>query len=81
MSTRTFKTGDVVKYVRDHKGDSLALDFGSEAVVYDPKHRYSRFLYVIWTKRIGDAHQCDGGYYPDIFDLVIEDTFEKDGIE
>jgi hypothetical protein len=83
MPTRTFKPGDLVQYVRNHDNDGgLAIDFGSIAVVYEPRFKHSnRFLYVKWIKMIGNADQSDGGYYPDIFDLVIEDTFEKDGIE
>jgi hypothetical protein len=85
MSTRTFKSGDLVELVPSNifgREDRFAVPWGSRAVVQDPPYRRGfqiDWLYVSWLDP--ETRQSHGGYYPENFKLVVEDTFEKDGIE
>ncbi len=75
-----FNPGDKVVF-HPKKGIYRAKN-GDCAIVQDPTYQTfagRKYLYVNWIdEKIG---QTNGGYSPNNFKLVVQDTFEEDGIE
>lgn len=65
--TNKFKTGDRVRLV---DARSMSAKVGATATV-GPKGHFSHYVDIIWDRDDLSKHQCNGGYMPSSFELVV----------